>query len=132
MPMTRFERRARALFAGVLHLYPAHYREDYGKEMTLVFLDRLRAETSTVSRLFATLAAVVSVVMDAPGRHLDVLAQDLRLAVRLLWREKGWRPWPSGRLPSELAHRPLCLPSRSPCSSMPFRTAMRNASRWSG
>ena len=88
MPWTRFERCARALFRAVLHLYPAAYRDEYGKEMTLVFLDRLRGETNNILRLFAALGAFTSIVMDAPGQHIQVLAQDLRLAFRLLKREK--------------------------------------------
>jgi hypothetical protein len=82
MPFTRFERCARALFRTVLHLYPAAYRDEYGKEMTLVFIDRLRGETNDALRLFAALGAFTSIVMDAPGQHMQVLAQDLRLACR--------------------------------------------------
>ena len=88
MPRTRFERCARALFRALLHLYPAAYRDEYGKEMTLVFIDRLRGEANTVLRLFAALGAFTSIVMDAPGQHIQVLDQDLRLAFRLLTREK--------------------------------------------
>jgi putative ABC transport system permease protein len=88
MPFTRFERWARAVFRTVLHLYPAPYRHEYGKEMTLVFVDRLRGETHNVRRLFAALGALTSIAMDAPGQHIQVLAQDLRLAFRLLNREK--------------------------------------------
>jgi putative ABC transport system permease protein len=88
MPFTRFERCARALFRTVLHLYPAAYRDEYGKEMTLVFIDRLRGETNNALRLFAALGAFTSIVMDAPRQHIQVLAQDLRLAFRLLKREK--------------------------------------------
>jgi hypothetical protein len=42
MPFTRLERLARASFRAILHLYPAAYRDEYGKEMTLVFIGRLR------------------------------------------------------------------------------------------
>jgi putative ABC transport system permease protein len=90
MPFTRFERCARASFRTVLHLYPAAYRDEYGKEMTLVFIDRLRGETNYALRLFAALGAFTSIVMDAPGQHIQVLAQDLRVAFRLLNREKSF------------------------------------------
>ena len=86
--MTRFERSAHGLFRTALHLYPAAYREEYGKEMTLVFIDRLRGESNHTFRLFAALGAVMSIIMDAPAQHLQVLAQDLRLAFRVLSREK--------------------------------------------
>ena len=88
MPFTRFERCARALFRTVLHLYPAAYRDEYGKEMTLVFIDRLRGETNNALRLFGALSALTAIVVDAPGQHVQVLAQDLRLAFRILTREK--------------------------------------------
>jgi putative ABC transport system permease protein len=88
MPVTGFERWARRLFEGVLHLYPAHYRDEYGREMALVFVDRLRGETSHASRLWVALEATAAVAMDAPGQQLQVLAQDVRLAFRLVRREK--------------------------------------------
>lgn len=88
MPFTRVERCARAVFRTVLHLYPAAYRDEYGKEMTLVFIDRLRAESNGALRAFAAVSAIASVVLDAPGQHLQLLAQDLRLTLRLLRREK--------------------------------------------
>jgi putative ABC transport system permease protein len=88
MPVTRAERRARALFGGVLHLYPASYRDEYGREMTLVLLDRLRAEHHAVTRVVVVLGAIASVLADAPKQHALVLAQDLRLAFRLIRREK--------------------------------------------
>jgi putative ABC transport system permease protein len=88
MPVTRGERRVRRLFAAVLHLYPASYRDEYGKEMTLVLLDRLRGERTAAARVVALFAAVASVFADAPRQHALILAQDLRLALRLIRRER--------------------------------------------
>src|SRR5262245_19624964 len=88
MPATRAERRARALFGAVLHLYPASHRDEYGREMTLVLLARLRAEHTVIARVVVLLAAIASVFADAPKQHVLVLAQDLRLALRLIRREK--------------------------------------------
>jgi putative ABC transport system permease protein len=88
MPVTRGERRARALFAGVLHFYPASYRDEYGREMTLVLVDRLRGEHNAAGRVVVFIAAVASVLADAPQQHAFVLAQDLRLALRLIARER--------------------------------------------
>src|SRR5918995_3313374 len=88
MPVTRAERRARRLFGAVLHLYPASYRDEYGKEMTLVLLDRLRGDRTAAARAAVLFAAVASVCADAPKQHAIVLAQDLRLALRLIRREK--------------------------------------------
>src|SRR5687768_10304179 len=88
MPLTPVERRARRVFGAVLHLYPASYRDEYGKEMTLVLLDRLRGERNAAARVVVLFAAVASVFADAPKQHAIVLAQDLRLALRLIRREK--------------------------------------------
>jgi putative ABC transport system permease protein len=87
MPLTPAELFARAVFNAALLLYPTAYREEYGREMTLVFVDRLR-ETSGVRWAWTAMAAIVSVVVNAPGQHFQMLGQDLRLAVRLLHREK--------------------------------------------
>jgi putative ABC transport system permease protein len=78
----------RKLFAAALHLYPAAYRDEYGREMTLVLVDRLRAEHSAVARIVVLVAAVGGIVADAPKQHALVLAQDLRLALRLIRRER--------------------------------------------
>jgi hypothetical protein len=66
MPVTRPERRARALFAAALHLYPASYRDEYGREMTLVLVDRLRGEHNAAARVVVFLGAIASVLADAP------------------------------------------------------------------
>ena len=88
MPVTPIEVRVRRLFGAVLRLYPASYRDEYGKEMTLVLIDRLRGEHRAVARLVVFAAAVAAVLADAPKQHALVLAQDLRLALRLIRRER--------------------------------------------
>jgi putative ABC transport system permease protein len=88
VPITRGERRALHLFGAVLHLYPASYRDEYGREMTLVLLDRLRGERTAAARVVAMTAAVIAVFADAPKQHAVVQAQDLRLALRLIRRER--------------------------------------------
>ncbi len=88
MPVTRVERWARALFGAVLHLYPASYRDEYGREMTLVLVDRLRGGHQAAARVVVFLGAVASVLADVPKQHALVLAQDLRLALRLIRRER--------------------------------------------
>jgi putative ABC transport system permease protein len=88
MPVTRVERCARPLFGVVLHFYPASYRDEYGREMTLVLVDRLRGEHNAAARVLVFIAAIASVLADAPKQHALVLAQDLRLALRLIRRER--------------------------------------------
>ncbi len=87
MTGTRFERRARALYSAILRLYPASYRDEYGREMTLVLIDRLRFERHAVGRIVVLLGAMAAVLADAPKQHALVLAQDLRLTLRLGRRE---------------------------------------------
>src|SRR5687768_17757817 len=90
MPVTRVERRASRVFAAVLHLYPASYRDEYGREMMLVLVDRLRAEHTAVARVVLLLGALAAVLADAPKQHALVLAHDLRLALRLIRRERSF------------------------------------------
>jgi putative ABC transport system permease protein len=56
--------------------------------MTLVLVDRLRDEHNASARVVVFIAAIVSVLADAPRQHALVLAQDLRLAFRLIRRER--------------------------------------------
>jgi putative ABC transport system permease protein len=88
MPVRRVERWARALFGAVLHLYPAPYRDEYAREMTLVLVDRLRGEHTAGARVVAFVGALAAILADAPKQHALVLAQDLRLALRLIRRER--------------------------------------------
>jgi putative ABC transport system permease protein len=76
------------VFGAVLHLYPASYRDEYGREMTLVLVDRLRGELNAAARVVVFFTAVAAVFADAPKQHALVLAQDLRLALRLIRRER--------------------------------------------
>jgi hypothetical protein len=73
MPVTRVERWARALFVSVLHLYRASYRDEYGREMTLVLVDRLRGEHNAVARVVVFLGAIASVLADTPQQHAPCL-----------------------------------------------------------
>jgi putative ABC transport system permease protein len=88
MPVIRVERWARAVFEAALHFYPASYRDEYGREMTLVLVDRLRGERTAVARVVVFLGAITAVLADASKQHALVLAQDLRLAFRLIRRER--------------------------------------------
>jgi putative ABC transport system permease protein len=78
----------REVFAAALHLYPAPYRDEYGREMTLVLVDRLRAEHTAAARIVVFVGAIAAILADAPQQHALVLAQDLRLALRLIRRER--------------------------------------------
>ena len=70
MPVTRSERWARAVFGAALHLYPASYRDEYGREMTLVLVDRTRGERNAVARAVVLLGAIASILADARASGL--------------------------------------------------------------
>jgi hypothetical protein len=55
--------------------------------MSLVLVDRLRGEHNAAARAVVFLGAIASVLADAPKQHA-LLAQDLRLALRLIRRER--------------------------------------------
>jgi hypothetical protein len=76
------------VFRGLLHLYPASFREEYGKELSLVLVDRLRAEPRALTRGLVVIGALVGILGDAPRQHLSWLVQDLRMAARSMRREK--------------------------------------------
>jgi putative ABC transport system permease protein len=56
--------------------------------MTLLLVDRLRDEHRSAARVVVLLVAIAAVIADAPKQHALVLVQDLRLAVRLIRRER--------------------------------------------
>jgi putative ABC transport system permease protein len=132
MPLTRLQSRARALFMAALHLYPPAYREEYGREMTLVLLDRLRNETSGVLRAWMALVAILSVAVDAAGQHVRLLGQDLRLAARLLRREKWFAAVAIGTLAMGigLSSAVFSVGKLLLIDPLPYREADRVATVW--
>src|SRR5687768_14100630 len=131
MPVTR-ERRARALFAAVLHLYPASYRDEYGREMTLLLVDRLRGEHSAAARVVVLFVAMAAVFADAPKQHALVLVQDLRLAVRLILREKWFATVAIGTvaLGIALSTAVFSVGKSLLVDALPYREAERAAMVW--
>jgi predicted permease len=70
----------------LLRLYPSSFRSTYGEELTTVFEERARH----YSWLRVVLAAIADVVPNAIAAHGDLLGQDLRYAVRSLFRAPGF------------------------------------------
>jgi predicted permease len=71
----------------LLHLYPAEYRETYGRELCLVMADRWRDEASSIGRALIWLHAVAGVCLDAPREHGHALVQDIRGAFRYMRKD---------------------------------------------
>ena len=132
MPAARTERRARRVFGAVLHLYPASYRDEYGREMTLVLLDRLRGERQAAARVGVLIAAIVSIFADAPKQHALVLAQDLRLALRLIGRERWFATLAIGTLAPGIALSTAVFSVGKSLlvDALPYREAERAAMVW--
>jgi putative ABC transport system permease protein len=72
------------LYRGLLFLYPAEFREEYGRELCLVLLDRCREQRSRLGVLLVWIHAAFGVVAEAPKEHYHVMLQDLRHALRVM------------------------------------------------
>ena len=73
------------LFRLLLRVLPAEFRDGYAREMEATFAAELRdARRSGRARALLALwfATMADVLRSAPGEHLDVLARDLRFALR--------------------------------------------------
>ena len=77
-------------FRRLLSLYPGEFRDEYGRELALVFADRYRDAPSAWRRAQVWVEAIGGVVREAPREHLHVLSQDVRYAVRVLLRTPGF------------------------------------------
>jgi predicted permease len=76
------------LFRALLALYPGEFRDEYGREMALVFADRHRAASTIGGRLVVWLDAISGLLTHAPKEHATMLLQDIRYAVRGLRTDK--------------------------------------------
>jgi hypothetical protein len=100
--------------------------------MTLVLLDRLRGERNAAARVVVLFAAVASVFADAPKQHAFLLAQDLRLARRLIRRERWFATVAIGTVALGIA-LPTAVFSAGKSllvDALPYREAERAAMAW--
>ena len=88
-PSRTREQNALRLYRGFLLLYPAAFREEYGRELCLVFRDQWRAQVSFAALLVVWFKALYGVLHEAPKEHYHMLVQDLRYAVRVLVKDPG-------------------------------------------
>src|ERR1700733_9814459 len=75
------------LYRGFLALYPAEFREEYGRELCLVFVDRWREQRSPAGLLLVWLEALAGIFHEAPKEHWNMILQDLRYAVRVMRKD---------------------------------------------
>lgn len=78
------ERLSTRAFHALLAFYPAAFRDEYGRELSLVFADRYRDATGPWDRVRLWCEAFVGILTEAPKEHTRMILQDLRYAVRSL------------------------------------------------
>jgi hypothetical protein len=74
------------VFRALLALYPAAFRDEYGRELTLLFIDRYRDATDPWDRATLWLDVLTGLAVEAPKEHCRMILQDLRHALRTLRR----------------------------------------------
>jgi putative ABC transport system permease protein len=74
------------LYAALLWLYPASFREQYGGEMRAIFARRWRQARGAADRASLVAEALVDVLRNAPPVHADVIGLDVRTAAQSIRR----------------------------------------------
>ena len=74
----------------LLRLLPSSFRHEYAPEMRADFARRSRDAGSARARAGLWLDAIADVASTAAGVHADVLRQDIRYALRSLWRSPSF------------------------------------------
>ena len=72
------------LFRGLLFLYPAEFRDEYGRELCLAFADRRREERSRLGLVRMWLSAAAGIFQEAPKEHCHMIIQDIRYTFRMM------------------------------------------------
>src|SRR5260370_39782941 len=66
----------------LLRLYPAQFRQDYGREVVSAFRRQWEWQRGPAGASLYFLQGCLSIVWTTPGAHLDMLMDDLSYAVR--------------------------------------------------
>ncbi len=72
------------LFEALLRFYPREFRDEYGREMTLVLADRYRHSENGWQRVVVLIESLVGILVHSPGEHISLIWRDFRHALRLL------------------------------------------------
>ena len=75
------------LYQPFLWLYPAEFRDEYGRELCLAFVDRWREERSITGLLLVWLQAILGIFYQAPREHYHMIIHDIRYALRILRKD---------------------------------------------
>ena len=77
------------LYRRLLWAYPSAFREEYGNELCLAFVDRYREARSAPGAIAIWAEAIGGILREAPREHFQMMLQDLRYALRILLKEAG-------------------------------------------
>src|SRR5437870_2983725 len=80
--------RTLAFYRLLLRLYPAQFRQDFEREILLVFQNEWSWQRSLAGRAAFLLSAAAAIFVNAPKEHLIMFANDLRYAVRAFARSQ--------------------------------------------
>jgi putative ABC transport system permease protein len=76
-------------YRALLWLYPASFREEYGREMRAIFARRWRLAPRPADRAMLVVDALADALRNAPAAHSDLLTQDVRTAWQTIRRAPG-------------------------------------------
>ena len=74
------------MYRWLLRLYPASFRNEYGREMAAAFARERRDTRTPLDSAVLWLRAIADTCINAAGIHRDILTQDLRYTLRTLRR----------------------------------------------
>ena len=74
-------------YRSLLLLYPSEFRDEYGRELCLALADRCREQRTRLGILLVWIHAALGILAEAPKEHYHVMTQDIRHALRVMWKD---------------------------------------------
>jgi predicted permease len=74
-------------FEWLLGLYPRSYRDEYGREIAMLFADRYRHAVTPGERALVWIDSLTGLAMEAPKEHCRMFIKDLGYAIRSVRRQ---------------------------------------------